>query len=318
MNSPSFVSPGYAGTGSALSLDTSSNQYVSVISPYHNLSYRSLTVEAWLYPRDLTSNRDFVVFSQCPTLSTNLCLLCMFRSGVIYLAFFSNDCAGTTVVPINQWHHVAYVYDYSTMTQRVYLNGYQECLHSPSPPYQGMSGAMNIGSCFTSNNCSAWNGDIDQLSVLHRTKSASEVLDDATLVVYYSFDDPAFPQLDSGPLGINGIVGANVSTVVLGRVNQGLLFPGASLGSFFQMTGLQRMGIQNYPFSISLWLNPISVDNGTMIHFSSDPWGTGWCGEHHLAFVRHCLLSFFSSSNNHGLVIDRSTRELCHEHRFTR
>ena len=316
MNSPSFVSPGYAGIGSALSLNGSFYQYVSVTSPYHNLSYRSLTVSAWIYSRNLTSQQDFVLFSQCPAISPGMCLLCMFRSAKLFLAFFYNDCVGTTPVSINQWHHVAYMYDYSTMSQRVFLNGNQECLHSPSAPYQGTSGAMNIGLCYASGGCGGWNGYIDQLSIVHRAKSAIEVLDDATLVAYYSFDDPTLPSLDSGPLGINGIVGSNVSSGVPGRVNQGLLLPGISSGSFFQMTRLRRLGIQNYPFSISLWLNPTSVNSGTIVHLSSDAWGTGWCGEHSVIAAYRCLSFLLSYSHSNGFVINGSTRKFCLELRL--
>jgi hypothetical protein len=311
MNSPSFVSPGYAGTGSALSLNGNFNQYVSVPSPYHNLSHRSLTVEAWIHPISLTVTRDYVLFSQYPTMTPDLCFLCMFRSAKLFMAFWYNDCEGTTTVTSNEWHHVAFVYDLVNASQHVYLNGYQECMHSPSTPYAGMSGAMDVGLGYSSGSCDGWYGHIDQLSIVHRAKSASEVLDDATLVVYYSFDDPALPQLDFGPLGINGTAGANVSGGVPGRMNQGLLFPGTSSTSFFQMTGLRRMGIPNYPFSISLWLNPASVENGTIMHLSSNPWGTGWCGEHHPIPLYQLSSLFLLSSHNYGFVFDRSTCEFC-------
>ena len=91
---------------------------------------------------------------------------------------------------------------------------------------------MNTGLCYFPFNCNEWKGYIDQLSVFHRAKGASEVLENVILVAYYSFDHPAFPQLDSGPLRINGTVAVNVSSGVPGRINQSLLFPGAPSFTF--------------------------------------------------------------------------------------
>ena len=104
---------GYAGTSSTLSLNGSYNQYVSMTNPYHNLSYCSLTVEARIYPKDLTSNRDSLLFSQCSTLSSSLCLLCMFRCAKVFMSSYYNNCVGTAVIFINERHCAAYVHDYS-------------------------------------------------------------------------------------------------------------------------------------------------------------------------------------------------------------
>ena len=281
INSPTFISPGYAGYGSAVILDGTTMQYVTVTRSYHNLSYMSLTVEAWIYPRDLTSQQDYVLLNQCAAVAPGFCFLCMFRSSKIFMAFFFDDCEGKTRIAINQWHHVAYVYDYSTMTQRAYLNGYEECVHNSSGPYRGTSGIMNIGVAYSNYFWGWWNGYIDQLSIFHHAKSANEVLDDATLVAYFSFDNVGILQQDSGPLNLVGIMGSDISSRRVGRVNYSLLFSGTSSTSFFQITGLLRMGIQNYPFSVSLWLHPNSINSGTILHLSSDSQGTGWCSKYH-------------------------------------
>jgi hypothetical protein len=62
-----------------------------------------------------------------------------------------------------------------------------------------------------------------------RTKTDSEILDDATLVCWYSFDGYSYD--DSGPLGLNGTAG-NI-TFVNGRVNQAINF--TSNSSYYQV-----------------------------------------------------------------------------------
>lgn len=62
-----------------------------------------------------------------------------------------------------------------------------------------------------------------------RTKNATEVLDDATLVTYHSFDNIAYS--DSGPLRLR--VTATNLTSVSGRVNQAIRF--TSSFSFYQV-----------------------------------------------------------------------------------
>lgn len=51
-NGATYVSPGYNGQGSALSLKGSQSQYV-LVPTYKNLTYTSFTWEIWAYPLDL-------------------------------------------------------------------------------------------------------------------------------------------------------------------------------------------------------------------------------------------------------------------------
>jgi len=52
MNNPDFVSPGYTGYGSALSVNASYSQYV-LVSTFINMTYTSFTWEMWAYPISL-------------------------------------------------------------------------------------------------------------------------------------------------------------------------------------------------------------------------------------------------------------------------
>jgi len=69
----------------------------------------------------------------------------MIRQNSTYFAFFGNDCWSTMIVPINQWHHFGFVYDYSVQTQYIYLDGYLTCSHTSAGPFLATSGAITIG-----------------------------------------------------------------------------------------------------------------------------------------------------------------------------
>lgn len=145
--------------------------------------------------------------SMCESPSDDLCLILSIRKNSTYFAFWGNDCWSSTIVDINQWHHFAFIYDYTTSTQYVYLDGDLGCVHNQSRPFLGNSGAITIGAANSSNvtttPVSYWTGYIDQVSYVSRAKTADEILTDATLVAYYSFDNGSFDDL--GPNKINGV-----------------------------------------------------------------------------------------------------------------
>lgn len=58
-NDTSFVSPGYNGYGSALSLDALRSQYV-LVPRFLNMTYRSFTWEMWAYPTSLLGKQEIV------------------------------------------------------------------------------------------------------------------------------------------------------------------------------------------------------------------------------------------------------------------
>lgn len=65
---------------------------------------------------------------------------------------------------------MAYVYDYSTRTQFVYVNGALDKSNTNKGPYKGTVGDLTIGTngvCTPHNN---WDGCIDQISYFSRAK----------------------------------------------------------------------------------------------------------------------------------------------------
>jgi hypothetical protein len=126
----------------------------------------------------------------------------------------------TTVITINKWYHVDFVYDYTVSTQFLYLNGILQSNRSATP-YLGKTGSIAIGAvknpvffCFT--------GYIERVSLVIRAKTANEVLYDATTVCYYPFDSNT--TYDFGPLGINGSAFVLSFAPGTGRVNDNVSF----------------------------------------------------------------------------------------------
>ena len=151
-----------------------------------------------------------------------------------------------------------------------------DAVHVNAPPCEVTAGIQTIGA-YSQCNGGLFNGYIDQLSILfNRAKSASEILDDATLVAYYSMDCTSFPAWDSGPNLIHGTaVGLTMGDG--GRIGQSYLF--TSNSSYFQASGFILLGQSWSPFSLATWIRPTgSVTNGGSIaHISQYTDGTGWC-----------------------------------------
>ncbi|CAF1157092.1 unnamed protein product [Adineta steineri] len=240
---------------------------------------KSFTVEAWIYPLSISTGDpyvDMMIYAQTSGSQIYQVMYMMLRNGTGYGAFYGDDVQGSTIFQALEWQHIAFTYDYTMTTQVIYINGVADAINSQAPPCLSTGGIQTIG-VYTSYNGGFYNGYIDQLEIsLGRAKSAAEILDDATLVAYYSMDDPNNPGGDSGPNQMTGVA-SGPFTSDQGRVGQSLLFYTNS--SYIQITGLVLLGQSYSPFSVAVWIRPlISVTNGgTIVHFSDHLGGTGFC-----------------------------------------
>ena len=167
----------YFGMGAALAGNNSLNQSAIVTTPFLNLSYTSFTIEAWILGFALTGDNG--IFGQCQCTSCqDQCLFLIIRNYKMYMGFMLDDVVGLTTLSANTWYHVAYVYDYSALTQSVYIQGVLDNSKSSAGPYQGRNGSILLGSSHLSG--SSFNGIIDNLRVTTRAKTAAELLTDAT------------------------------------------------------------------------------------------------------------------------------------------
>lgn len=94
-----FSSPGYNGAGTCLWLTRSLGQYVNISSPFLNITRRSFSFSAWVYPRTTIASSDVSIISQFHRANKSLYLHIVIRHGLAYLGFYDNDTRGQQVGP---------------------------------------------------------------------------------------------------------------------------------------------------------------------------------------------------------------------------
>jgi hypothetical protein len=157
--------------GGALSFD-GVNDIVNVADSASIDLTTGMTLEAWVYPLELTSWRT---------------ILAKETTGGIVYALFGNssfdrpvgeartsilyDVAGTAKLPINTWSHLATTYDGANL--RFYVNGTLVATRAATGDIATSSGALRIGAT------TVWGeyfrGLIDEVRIYNRALSASEV-----------------------------------------------------------------------------------------------------------------------------------------------
>ncbi|CAF3048230.1 unnamed protein product [Rotaria sp. Silwood2] len=220
---------------------------------------------------DVSSERG--IFSQCQSsTTTDKCLNLSVKNKRLYSSFYNDDVIGATFLTTSssKWHHIAFVYDYTLMKQSIYLNGVLDGTTwesgKQSGPYKGTTGTVMIGRTYSG---SYFRGIIDHLQVTSGAKTTCQILNDAILTAYYSFDANDL-NLDLSNNYFNGI--SNSISTVSGRINEAYFFQGTS--SYFQSTAFTAYS-SGESFSISLWVKPYSVLGGTLIHLSTNSDGSG-------------------------------------------
>jgi hypothetical protein len=265
------------------------NQSFWVPSPFFSLVNTSFTIEAWIYPTLLRG--DHGIFSQCSCSNcTNQCFNLIIRNSVLYVDFTMNYLYGSTVLSNYTWYHIAFVYNYATQQQILYVNGVQDTIKSNAQPYQGQNGSINIGVTGVPSTANYFIGNIDNLSIITQVKSSTAILRDGSLTAYYSFDSPNLAS-DDGPNGLNGISFGAFTTS--GHINQGMGFFGTT---YFQVYGFYQIpyGVINAkPYSIALWINPISGGSASIIQVFNSALVNTACT---------CVLGIYASGSSTGQI----------------
>ncbi|CAF1113424.1 unnamed protein product [Adineta ricciae] len=73
---------------------------------------------------------------------------------------------------------------------------------------------------------------------------------------------------------LHAIQAVDVSSAV-GRINQALNF--SSNTSLYKIEGFTPLGQSNQPYSVSLWTQPATIQEASLIHLSAQNDGQGWC-----------------------------------------
>ncbi|CAF3439874.1 unnamed protein product [Rotaria socialis] len=271
---PTFIT-GY--NNQALFLNSTLNPSLS--TSYIPLGNTSFTIDAWLYPTTFSNSSDQVLVSMCPAINNSSCLYLAIRRNnsnhYLSFGFYNDDLWGATILSLNQWIHVAFVFDISAFQQSIYLNGFLDSSRTTSNPLLAFSGNFSIGYnsiMFLGNK--SFEGYIDQLSVSSRVKSSCEILEEASLEAWFTFENVRLPLLDIGPYSLS--VTASAYTIISGRWSSPAISFTGSNTSYFQAIGFTALRISNHEFSISFWVYPESL-SGTLVHVSSSLNGTGWC-----------------------------------------
>ncbi|CAF1626326.1 unnamed protein product, partial [Didymodactylos carnosus] len=299
INNPTFVE-GYVGNAVYLNSSPSLGQEQWIEIPFVNLSYQSFTIEMWIKSTG-SYETDYRIFVECESLRKYHCLHFIIYNKRIHFGFYSDDTQGKTELLPNTWYHVALVYNSVAAQRLIYLNGIQDEISVKSVrvgPYKGQSGSLSIPSCgiLSDDHPSKYfQGYIDQFSItIDRAKSPCEILNDATLVKKFDFDD-TFSNSNSN-IKFNNI------KATVGRVNQGISFD--SPDAYFQAGGFLALGLRDSPFSFSLWIKPTTNDGGgTILHVSACANGAN-SGDESSCKGKHtcCCTPFIGFSSNKSIV----------------
>ncbi|CAF3775087.1 unnamed protein product [Rotaria socialis] len=256
--SVTYYSPGINGYGTAAQFSDSISS-INIPSPYVNLQNRSYTFDCWVNPGTTMYSNDYLIFFVCPVQQNDKCMQVLIRYGKPMLTIWYGDCLSSNNITVNVWTHLAFVFDYHANQATLYVNGAVDTVCTSYPSFQGTPTATSwIGWSSTVNKY--YSGLIDQLSLVTRVKTAREVLDAATLVLYYSFDNNVL--YDSGPNFING-TGINVA-FASGRVNQAAMLN--TTPSYVTASNLVLFSLLNQPYSFSFWINAYSTTNATLVY----------------------------------------------------
>ncbi len=163
-----------------------------------------------------------------------------------------------------QWQYVTFAFTQQDLSIAIYIDGILNAKGSIGHQHYGnfeIKGTT-IGSIDAINQ---YNGLMDQLSIAFRIKSNINILDEATLVAHYNFEDD---DIDSDflfkDIGVNSIraQGSHVSCLVGSRhPNQSTLSLYDPVLSYFQTGGFVLLSTHNYSYSYALWLNVSSVSS---------------------------------------------------------
>jgi len=155
--------------GNALSFD-GVDDFVS--APFVPLNDRSFTVVMWVRAAELPDfPEDASLLSQFDEASTGKYLHILVRNSLPFFGFYGDDLWGNTHLNRSAWYHLAFVYNYTSNTKAIYVNGVLDASAPSIGPYKGVSGNTTIGKYLDS----SFNGTIDEVRIYSRALTAQEL-----------------------------------------------------------------------------------------------------------------------------------------------
>lgn len=243
--------------------------------PTLRLADQSWTFEGWIYPMNLAPNSDYPIIGHFQAHVLRKYLHLIIRNQRFYFGLYYDDLSAKRVLQNSRWYHFAFVINCGTGQRWIYIDGRIDITNSSNLCYEGIGTNLTFGTASMNVQNSGFNGLIDQISFTNRSKSSTEILDDATLVAYFPFDNNTVA--DQGPLCLSSRSFGNISLSPQGRYSNALLIHNSS-PSYLRIENLVRLGDSSYDYSFALWIKPSEIRQSTLIHVSSTSDGSsGWC-----------------------------------------
>lgn len=264
---PTYVTPDYSGQGAALKLNSSlPYQYIELTnSP--NLLNHSFTFSAWLNP-DLPEESFAVLFFQSYRNSRFFGLSFSNR----YLRISMYNGTFDLLVPLKnlQWQYVTFRFSPNQLSMTIHIDGIgidaaviNTTQYSDFEIERTMIGAVY--------GFYQYNGLIDQLSIAYSVRSEAAILNQATLVVRYTFEDNGSRNeslfYDTSVNAIRA-TGKYLNRQIGKRhERQGTLRLKHPSLSWFRSSGFVLLVTHNYTYSYTLWLRVQNASSFTpLVH----------------------------------------------------
>jgi hypothetical protein len=304
-----------------------------------NLTVQSLTIEAWIFPPDVSHPRPIVEYAG-PTGPGDVQLWSgtqgygvgvpgavegvLRGTGSTALALYT---PGGLVVS-NQWNHVAMTFDYSKQTAVLYVNGLAAGSNTSSGAFLPVTSVpVNLGyrPPGSSDGLAGTRhlGGLDEVSIYNRALSAAELL-----AIYNAGSagkclPPASTNCVAAPSGMvswwraegsaadsvggnDGVVSGNVSFVT-GEVGEAFSFDGIS--SAVTVPASSNLAVQS--FTIEAWVEPTDVSSPRPIVEYAGPSGLSsvafWLGSGAAAASPGALNAALRDSSNGALECKTAT-----------
>ena len=144
INNVTFFAPSITGYCSALYFSASRDQPVLIDSCTNpNISWISFTFQFWIYPFSFaTTWNDRGIICQWQNTTSNRYLHGIIRGEDVGISFHNTSCTGNTSIDTSNWYHLAHIYDYSFILQKVYVSGLVYWIHLASGLLQVIRSAL--------------------------------------------------------------------------------------------------------------------------------------------------------------------------------
>ncbi len=162
-----------------------------VVSNSFNLRNTDFTFEAFIQLHQHSTTASLIQFSSGMELNI--------VDGHLQMILNKNNIISSTVIiPVNEWHHIAVVYDLKQRHTNIYIDGELNARLEYLLPQNAEN--ENITMIIGSN----YEGVIDQLSILLEAKNDQRIQWDATVIAFYPLDGYIYDLLlDYGPNYLN-------------------------------------------------------------------------------------------------------------------